>query len=231
MVKAAKLVKYEKFTNEWQSTNWKELRSVIKKQILFKWSRYEATILEKASYQSLRWWSSADSPVHPSLLSLPSRTLCQVSGLRNRTKKKEKPQCDTEIKSNVMFCLYKSTEVSPNERQGGSVVKWPAVSANGSSAHGKHKNALMWLDCTIDFSLIAFHGQPVLTVKHQCCICIDGSIGPLSWSKNTTCYDTAGFWGPLVSTIKPPLGLIAFNSFINSHRGHHTQSLAAWNYT
>ncbi len=126
-----------------------------------------------------------------------------------------------------MFCLYKSTRVSPNQRWRGSVVKWPAVPANGSSAYGEHKNALMWLDCTIDCSLIAFHGKPVLTVEHQCCICIDGSIGPLSQSRNTTCYDTAGSGGPLVSTIKPSLGLIASNSFINSHRGHHTQSLAA----
>lgn len=200
--------------------------------IVFIWGndimRYVGAVSVKASYRSLRWWSLADSPVRLSPLSLPFHTLCQVSGLRNRTKQNN---CDTEIKSNVMFGLYKSTEVSPNERRGGSVVKWPAVSANGSSAHGKHKNTLMWLDCTIDCSLIAFHGQPALTVEHQCCICIDGSIGPLSWNRNTTCYDTAGFGGPLVSTIKPSLSLIASNSFINSHRGHHTQSLAAWNYT
>lgn len=128
-----------------------------------------------------------------------------------------------------MFCSYKSTEVSPNERcgGGGSVVKWPAVSVNGSTAFGEHKKVLMWFDRTIDFSLIAFHGKPVLTVERKCCICIDGSIGPLSRSRNTTCYDTAGSGGPLVSTIKPSLGLIASNSFINSHRGHRTQSFAA----
>lgn len=100
--------------------------------------------------------------------------------------------------------------------------------ANGSSADRQtQKNALMWLDYTIDCGLIAFHGEAALTVEHPCCICIDGSIGPLSQSRNTTCYDTAGSGGPLVSTIKPSLGLIASNSFINSHRGHHTQSLAA----
>lgn len=88
-----------------------------------------------------------------------------------------------------------------------------------------NKNALMWLDCIIDCSLIAFHGKSVLAIEHQCCICIDGSIGPLSQSRNTACYDIPDSGGPLVSTIKPSPGLIAFNSFINSHRGHHTQSL------
>ena len=109
----------------------------------------------------------------------------------------------------------------------GSVVKWPAVSVNGSTAFGGHKKVLMWFDRTIDFRLIAFHGKPVLTVERKCCICIDGSIGPLSRRRNTSCYDTAGSGGPLVSTIKPSFGLIASNSFINSHRGHRTQSFAA----
>lgn len=126
-----------------------------------------------------------------------------------------------------MLCLYKSTEVSPNEPWGGCVIKWPAVSANGSSTYGKHKSALMWFDCTIDCSLIVFQGNPVFTVEGKCCICMDGSIEPLSWSRNTIFYDTAGSGGPLVSTIKPSLSLIAPNSFINSHRGHHTQILAA----
>lgn len=111
--------------------------------------------------------------------------------------------------------------MSPNERWGGSVVKWPAVSANGSKVYGKH---IMQFDCTIDCSLITFHGKSVLTVEYKCCICIDGSIGPLSGRRNTTCYDTAGSGVPLVPTIKPSLGWIASNSFINSHRGHHTES-------
>lgn len=36
-----------------------------------------------------------------------------------------------------MFRLFTSTELSTNERRGASVVKWPAVSANGSNAYGK----------------------------------------------------------------------------------------------
>lgn len=82
----------------------------------------------------------------------------------------------------------------------------------------------MRLDCIIDRSLIAFHGKSALTVEHQCCICIDGSIGPLSQRRNTTCYDMPDSGGPLVSTIKPSLGPIASDSFINSLRGHRTES-------
>lgn len=95
---------------------------------------YLSTEYVKASYQSLRWWSWADSPAHPSRPWHPSHILCQVSGLHKATKWKH---CDTEIKSSVMFCLCKSTEVLLNERWGGSVVKWPAVSSNGSGACGK----------------------------------------------------------------------------------------------
>lgn len=108
-------------------------------------------------YQSLRWWSSADSPAHRSPRLRPSRTLHQVSGLHSRA----------EIKSSVMLCVYRCSEVSVHARWGGSVVKWPAVLANGSNAYSKHKNALMWLGRTIDGSLIAFHGKPALTVEHH----------------------------------------------------------------
>lgn len=120
-------------------------------------------------------------------------------------------------------------EVSPNEWWGASVVKWPAVSTNGSKVYGKHKNTLTQFDCTIDCRLITFHGKPLLTVDFKCSICIDGSIGLYSKRRNTTCYDTADSGGPLVPRMKSSLGLITSNFFINSHRGHHTQSLAARN--
>lgn len=64
----------------------------------------------------------------------------------------------------------------------------------------------------------------MLSLCSLCCFSTDGSIGPSLWGRNTPCYDTTDSRGPLVSTIKPFLGLIASNSFINSHRGHHTES-------
>ena len=69
--------------------------------------------------------------------------------------------------------------------------------------------------------------MPVFTVEHQRRICIDGCIEPLSQSENTPHHDTAGSGGRLVFTIKSSLTLITSNSFINSHRGHRTQSFAA----